>query len=651
MTEPLEAINDGPETFSTPHIFISGGLRMPTKSVKDKVEEKLANTFHLERQEIEVLMSAAADITQLKKAIENPFKFNLGWHSYTYVEFDVVTWKIFPSPENVRFEDQRFGLVDASRFGSIDTVAPVLSFHAGTINKLIDSTENESRDIMSENPHTKTIALRGIEVGGWLSFARISADGLTKPITILESTDGFSRTVGAHQGLSLSPREALRLINVDAELEFRKNLIDLRESSTRGVAIGESAETKLRCSIMRRAKVIVGYEYLDKSGLTPKFDRARRTLVGHLHLAPQFGFSQSANAATKASEICSALESSGHIPVVDGLTPSEVSTCLRGNLEPWLAAGLTLDQYAPFVLSAYRPNLLTRQGKVIKQAIENLTGQSIKSDELADIASEVAIRAILMQRKLQQAQVDQMILGLRSLLGKTWQLNLFAGLTFTNRTLDEIYQDAVNELEFEMANPGNKQATSDKSRAELAAMASLLMAAVANPPLLVRAPGRAGLGNNQEPSTVMSELIRLHAGLAQLRQVVEDIRGSRDVKQIVADPDDSSGYKVAGQLADPSTIKDIYLQPSVDTRDYEKSSVEILNESLREMAHKIIQLEDLVDEISKIKSEQGVFLITQDGMPMDQELENLSKVQAKLSHWNYIAQDKLAARIEENSEG
>jgi hypothetical protein len=649
MNNSMEVAVEADGTYLTPQHFISESLRVPTKATREKVEELLKERFKLENTEIETIISSAADVSQLKKSIDNPIKYHLGLHTYTYIELDVVTWRIFPSPENVRFEDERFGFETAERFGSLDSVAPVLVFNSESVNKLLDRTVNESKDIMQENPHTKTISARGIEVGGWLSLCRISANDL-RPVGILESTDGFSRTVGAHDGLTLSPRDALlKLTNAATENDYRRELIELRDRAATGQDIGLIDETRLRCSVMRRARIIVAYDYNSQAKEKPKFDKARRTLVGHLHLAPQHGFSQSTNSATKANEICVALETEGYIPQISGLTQEQVIKCLNGNLEPWLTAGLHKDQYAPFILSSYRPNLNTRQGKAIKTAIENLTGQTIKSDELAEIASEVALRAIVRSSGIQKTAADQMVIALRSVLGKTWQSGIFSGVTFTNRDLEEIYKDAVSELDYEIANTQNRQGESTSSRAELAAMASFVMVAVAKPPLLTRAVGRKGFGNNDEPAKVMNELLRLHVGLAQLKQTIVDLRAGTDARVVEFD-EDKKEIKVIGSLSSPEAIKEIYLEPQIMEEEYEKSPIEILNSSLRELAHKVNQLDGLVVEISQIKSEQGVSILSNEGTALEQEVQMLDSIRGKLSFWNQLAETKMMARMDNNNE-
>lgn len=632
-------------TYLTPQHFISQSLKQTSKGVKDKVAELLKEKFRLETTEAETIISAAADVAQLRKSIDNPIKYYLGLHTYTYIELDVVTWRILPSPENVRFEDERFGYETAERFSSLEGPAPVLIFNSESVNRLIDRMENESKDIMQENPHTKTIAARGIEVGGWLSLTRVSARDL-RPVGILESTDGFSRTVGAHYGLSLTPRDALlKLANPLTENDYRRDLIELRDKAASGQSIGTSEETKLRCSVMRRAKIIVAYEYNSPSKEKPKFDKARRTLVGHLHLAPQHGFSQSTNSATKASEICVALETEGYIPQISGLAQEDVMKCLSGNIEPWITSGLTRDQYAPFILSSYRPNLNTRQGKAIKTAIENLTGQSIKSDELAEIASEVALRAIVRAEGLQKTTADQMVVTLRSVLGKTWQAGIFSGVNFTNQSIDDLYESAVKELDYEIANGQNKQGESTSSRAELAAMATFAMVAQAKPPLLTRAVGRKGFGNNDEPSKVINELLRLHVGLAQLKQVIVDVRSGTDVKVVTFD-EDAKQIQVTNELANSDSIKGIYLQPQIIEEDYEKSPTEILNSSLRELSHQVNQLDSLVKDLSLIKDEQGVLMLDSDGTALEQEVQMIDSIRGKISFWHQLAETRLRARME-----
>ena len=189
----------------------------------------------LEKFDADTLVNSAADIRQLRSAINQPQTRYVSQHSFKYIEMDVVTWRILPSPENVRFEDRRLGQAEPYRFGAVPESQAVLNMHVPSLRELLDDLVEFSLEIFKDSPHTKTIATRGIETGGVLALARITADDTAQVFGVLESTDGFSRTVGAHHGLSLKPRDVLEKLNSsDAELKFRKELLNLRNKDLKG---------------------------------------------------------------------------------------------------------------------------------------------------------------------------------------------------------------------------------------------------------------------------------------------------------------------------------------------------------------------------------------------------------------------------------
>lgn len=637
----------------TPHELISSFLKSPSKALITKLTEEVKSKFSLQDLEAETLVTSAANLNQLKEAIQSPIKFHLGRHTYSYIEVDVVTWRILPSPENVRFEDQRFGIQGAARFSSLSGKAPVLTFHANSLGELIEDLEVQAGDIYRENPHTKTVQYRGIEVGGWLSLARIMAPDMAQPVGVLDATDGFSRTVGAHFGLKISPRDVLLAYSNPAnEAKLRSSLLELRDRSSSGTSIGPADEMRLRCSVMRRAKIIVGYEYRGSDAAdAPTFDKARRTLVGHLHLAPQHQFSQSAESASKANVIRETLELENYIPAVSGLSDEDLVSCLAGDLKPWIAAGLPVDEYATFILEAYKPQLNSRHGKAIKTSIEDLTGQVIKREELADIAAEVALRPVVLQRKLQKVQAEKLMSGLRSILSKTWNISLFSGIHYTQRSLEDVRDGAIQELQYEIANFASAKGGSSESRSELAAMATFTMVALLDEPLLKRAVGRAGFGNNDEPSKVVSELLKSELGIFQLYQIVRDNRDGNLPRVVAKEPaqegEAAAQPEVSQALASFETIRAIYVEPQNDVNMVEKTATEVINEGLRELNSRIFAIADLVKDLSEVESESGLRVVEQDGLAVDQELNMVFGIVATLSAWKTTAEAKLRTRMQD----
>lgn len=646
MNDEILAI-DSAELNVTPHILISNLLKLPTSSQRTKAIAEIVERLNLQAFEAETLVTAAADLAQLRAASQRPLQMHVGRHTFTYIEVDVVTWRIIPSPENVRFEDQRFGIPSAARYSSLESGAPVLKFEAFSAKQLIDELEVQSDDIYRENPHTKTIQYRGIEVGGVLSLARITSPDF-QPVGVLDSTDGFSRTVGAHRGLKLTPRDVLlKLSNPLNELVYRKDLVSLRVNEGSGEVLTPEDEARLRSSVMPRAKVIIGYSYRSPSAqdATPAFDKARRTLVGHLHMAPQHSFSSSSESASKAIAIREALEVSNFIPGVAGLSKEDLTNCLAGDLSTWKNAGLPVDEFAVFVLEAYKPNLQSRQGRAIKSAIEDLTGQSIRQEELAEIAAEVALRPVVLAKNLQKVQSEQMMTSLRSVLSKSWAVSYFSGVKYTGREIQEIRDEALQELAYEKVNFSGNKSMITSSRAELATLASFAMVALMDEPLLKRAVGRKGFGNNDEPNKVLTELLRSERGISQLAQIILDVRAGVIPKLVSEDVSEVKVATATSEYASVETIRAIYEIPQNTPEMVGLTPTEQVNAALRDLNYRLQGVLSLATEIDAITSDSGLKVVQQDGLPVQGEIQLLNSLFGKLHSWNSVAEQKLQTRL------
>lgn len=646
MSEQAEAHGD---LGATPHIWISQHLKPSTAAKRDKVRAEVIEKFGLEDVEAETLVSAAADVDQLVKSLSNPIVYNVGKHTFRYIELDVVTWRILPSPENVRFEDQRMGVKDVVRFGALEgSKFPVLTLNVKSTADLIANLALEAAQIRQENPHTRTIPSRGIENAGWLSLTRVIADDASRPFGVLDATDGFSRTVGAHDGLQITAKDVLtKFTNHFDETDFRKYLLKLKKDDLESNSISEVDAAKLRSSVMRRARVIIDYAY-EGNAQTKTFDKARRTLVGHLHLAPQHSFSAAAKSATKASAISDALYNESQIAALPGLNHEQLFEVLQGNLEPWLKAGYTRDQYAVFILSTYRPKLSTRQGKVIKGAIEDLTSQTVKTEELAEIAADVAIRPIVLEKRFQEVGAEQLSTRLRSILGKTWNVSLFQGVRFTGRPLDEITDAAVAELEATIKN--GPSSTGFDSRAELATMASFAMVALVDKPILERAVGRTGHGNNDEPAKVMAELVNRKEGILQIAQIVMDVRDGNTPRILEQGETPAS---VRGEdiiVATAGSVKQIYLEKAPYPEELPAAPEEVLNTLVYRLANGIENVASIASEIANVEDDSGVVIVQQRGLNLENEIQKLNEIlQTNLSVWNGLAKmnaNSLRQRIE-----
>lgn len=646
MSAPSENLFDDSEPNETPHRLVSDLITLSTESQRKKLAEEICEKLNLEPMEAETLVTSAANLAQLKAAISRVATKRVGKHTFSFIEYDVVTWRILPSPENIRFEDKRLGSQGAFRFSSLSGVAPVLSMTVPKATDLIEDLEIASGEILKDNPHTVTIQHRGIEVGGVLSLARIHAEDMSQPIGILDATDGFSRTVGAHIGLQVSPRDILFRYSIPAsELAYRKRLVDLRDESAEQELSTEDAR-RLRSSVMPRAQVIIGYHHRgSESQQKSPYDKARRTLVGHIHMAPAHAFSPATQAAAKANAIREAMTDSNSLPAISGLTPEQISATLGGDLRFWSEAGFGLDDFAMLVLEVYKPALQSKQGKTIKAAIEDLTGQNVTSEDLAEIAAEVALRPALIAKALPKVHLDQIASMLRSTLTKAWNTTLVSGIQFSQRSVDELLKLSLDELKLDANHISSGRATSSSARAELAALASFNMIALAEKPLLERAVGRRGYGNNDEPSKVLAELIKSSRGVKQLAQAILDIRAGR-LPRLVREDDEvgDSVTEVDRPLADTGNIKEIYIQPANDPNEPALSPTEQVNNHLRQLNHILNQLEDAVRVIDELDNELGVKIVLNDGLPVKNEIDVIHRLIAKLYAWNANAEQAVTNR-------
>ena len=641
QNEDAEITSDNSEESVSPHALVSSRLVLPTSKARSNLVAEVVEKLKLEKFDADTLVVSAADLKQLKSALTQVQVMHIGQHTFSYIEFDVVTWRILPSPENVRFEDRRLGQIDPYRFGSLSETQAVLTMKVSNRKDLFDDLIEFSEEIKRDSPHTRSIPIRGIEMGGYLSLARIQAADSVTPYGVLESTDGFSRTVGAHFGLQLSARDVLeKFNNPNFELDFRKRLIGLRDRDLGGNRASDEDRTKLRCSVMPRAKVIVGYEYRPEMGedVSPTFDDARRDLVGHLHMAPSLGFSTAANSAAKARAIRAILLRENQLPVVEGLSESEVNEVLSGVLTSWLGAGLQIDELAPVFLEAYKPNLLTKTGRLVKKAVNTQNGLQISQSDLVDVAVDIAVRTALSNRGLTRVQISGLIGGARSTLSKTWDDSIFVGVKATQRPIREILDAALSELKYEES--GSGKAVS-QSRNELAAIASFSMAVLSDPPLLERAVGRRGYGNNDEPNKVIKELLKTEYGIRQLVSIIESVRKGKEAR-LLDKENPAANPTAANPKATAKDIKAIYDEKTVELEELpEESAKEALINLVTRLTGQIASAQESVAALNELQDETGSVIATTSGIAVQPAIDSLQEMLLSLNFWNSIS-DQLA---------
>ncbi|MFE9391610.1 hypothetical protein [Streptomyces sp. NPDC006784] len=125
-----------------------------------------------------------------------------GSEEFTYIEFDVVTWRVLPSPDNIRFEDLHArGTIGIPRFGAVEGAA-FLTFEMDSAERPIDTTAPRITDMVDNNPHVGSILDRGLETPGWLSALRVTTE--VGAVTRLEPTNGFGRILAGHKALGIT---------------------------------------------------------------------------------------------------------------------------------------------------------------------------------------------------------------------------------------------------------------------------------------------------------------------------------------------------------------------------------------------------------------------------------------------------------------
>lgn len=447
----------------------------------------------------ETLAHAAADQQQLRKALRAPKIQRFGAEEFTYVEFDVLIWRILPSPDNIRFEGEHArGTIGMPRFAAVDG-QPLLTFEMDSADKLIDAMAPRITDMAEHNPHVASIQDRGIETPGWLSFLRLTTDVGT--VTRLESTDGFGRTVAAHQGLGITFKDAAWNLRPGSRraAALHRALAEWAESD---VATDEQAR-KVRCSIMPNARVIIAFS------APREFDRARRRFVAHLHMAPPMNFSTATTLNAKANAAVDNLYERDLLPVPSGMTAEDVRAILDGTERNH---DLCPDEIAVLACGALNPHPNKRQARAVNEAVADLTGAKPKPEERAQLAAEVALRGF---------PADKRLTSLRSALERAWQWSALRGVELSLRDPLDLLSEAIRELVQFGDDVG-------PATAELATLASYHLVGAQ---LLTRSEF-GGRGDNTEPRQIVRQLAKTDTGLRQLCQVVLDGRAGRDPQEL-----------------------------------------------------------------------------------------------------------------------
>ncbi|GHE93040.1 hypothetical protein E5082_28595 [Streptomyces griseoluteus] len=600
------------------HRRIGAHLRPPaSQAVIDKsVAACISAGLSLELAE--TLTAAAADQQQLRRALRAPKVQRFGSEEFTYIEFDVVTWRVLPSPDNIRFEDEHArGTIGMPRFGAVEGEA-LLTFEMDSAEKLIDAMAPRITDMVDNNPHVGSILDRGIETPGWLSALRVTTD--VGAVTRLESTDGFGRIVASHKGLGITFKDVAW--NLRPRSRRATNLLkDLVEWAGSDMVTDEQAR-KVRCSIMPNARVIIGFS-------APRgFDRARRRFVAHLHMAPPMNFSTATTLNAKANAAVDNLYERGLLPVPSGMTAEMVRDILDGSDREH---GLLADQVAVLACGALNPHPNKRQARAVNEAIVDLTGAKPKLEERTQLAAEVALRGF---------PADKRLTALRSSLDRAWRWSALRGVELTCTDPLDLLPEALREL----VQAGD---TAGPATAELAALASYHL--VGGRTQLLTRSEFGGRGSNTEPQQIMRQLAKTDVGLRQLCQIVLDGRAGRDPQELAKGtmPEDK---RIAG--AEPLTPA--RLRELIDLSDEEgithDSPEDRFAAALKEFQGRLDDLHAAAQEVGDVTGTDGVALVDTLGYDNSNVRNTLVEITDLVSEWRGARRraDRMRADLDES---
>lgn len=549
----------------------------------------------------ETLAHAAADQQQLRRALRAPKIQRFGAEEFTYVEFDVLTWRILPSPDNIRFEGEHArGTIGMPRFGALNG-QPLLTFEMDSADKMIDAMAPRITDMAENNPHVQSIQDRGIETPGWLSVLRLTTD--VGAVTRLESTDGFGRTIAAHQGLGITFKDAAWNLRPGSRRAATLHR-DLAEWAESDVVTDEQAR-KVRCSIMPNARVIIAFS------APREFDRARRRLVAHLHMAPPLNFSTATTLNAKANAAVDNLYERELLPVPDGMTAEEVREILDGTDHDH---DLDADEVAVLACGALNPHPNRRQARAVNEAVADLTGAKPKLEERTQLAAEVALRGF---------PADKRLTSLRSALDRTWRWSVLRGVELTRRKPLDLLSEAIRELvQFgEDVGPGT---------AELAALASYHLVG-GRKQLLTRSEFGGG-GSNTEPQQIMKQMTKTDAGLRQLCQVVLDGRAGRDPQELpdgIAPEDKRFPH---AEILTPGRLRDL-ARLSDEQGITHESPEDIFAAAIEDFEQRLDELLVAAQEVGAVTDQDGVALVDTRGFESPYVKNTLTEIVDLVSEW------------------
>ncbi|MFB7237895.1 hypothetical protein ACFCXK_24260 [Streptomyces sp. NPDC056269] len=602
------------------HRLIGARLRPPASQAVIDKSVAAGVAIGLSPEMAEVLAAAAADQQQLRRALRSPKIQRFGSEEFTYIEFDVVTWRILPSPDNIRFEDERArGTIPMPRFGAVEGEA-LLTFEMDSADKMIDAMAPRITDMVNNNPHIGSILDRGIETPGWLSAVRLTTDLGT--VTRLESTDAFGRTVASHQGLGITFKDAawnLRPGSRRANLLLR-NLVEWAGSDI----VTDDQARMVRCSIMPNARVIIGYS-------APRgFDRARRRFVAHLHMAPPMTFSTATTLNAKANAAVDNLYERGLLIIPSGMTAESVRDILDGTDRKH---GLLPDQVAVLACGTLNPHPNKRQARAVNDAIADLTGAKPKLEERTQLAAEVALRGF---------PADKRLTALRSALDRAWRWSVLRGVELTCGHPLDLLVEALREL----VQAGD---AAGPATAELAALASYHL--VGGRTQLLTRSEFGGRGSNAEPQQIMRQLTKSDVGLRQLCQVVLDGRAGRDPQELADGTMPQDTLIPAAEILTPGRLRELADLSEGEGITHETPEDRFAT-ALKDFQERLDDLLSAAQTVGNVTGEDGVALVDTLGFSNSNVRDTLVEITDLVSEWRGARRraDRMRADLDESSD-
>ncbi|WP_331747591.1 hypothetical protein OG365_40940 (plasmid) [Streptomyces sp. NBC_00853] len=602
------------------HRLIGARLRPPASQAVIDKSVAAGVAIGLSPEMAEVLAAAAADQQQLRRALRSPKIQRFGSEEFTYIEFDVVTWRILPSPDNIRFEDERArGTIPMPRFGAVKGEA-LLTFEMDSADKMIDAMAPRITDMVNNNPHIGSILDRGIETPGWLSAVRLTTDLGT--VTRLESTDAFGRTVASHQGLGITFKDAawnLRPGSRRANILLR-DLVEWAGSDT----VTDDQARMVRCSIMPNARVIIGYS-------APRgFDRARRRFVAHLHMAPPMTFSTATTLNAKANASVDNLYERGLLIIPAGMTAEGVRDILDGTDRKH---GLLPDQVAVLACGTLNPHPNKRQARAVNDAIADLTGAKPKLEERTQLAAEVALRGF---------PADRRLTALRSALDRAWRWSVLRGVELTCGHPLDLLAEALREL----VQAGD---AAGPATAELAALASYHL--VAGRTQLLTRSEFGGRGSNAEPQQIMRQLAKSDVGLRQLCQVVLDGRAGRDPQELADGTMPQDAVIPGAEVLTPERLRELADLSEGEGITHE-SPEDRFASALKDFQERLDDLLAAAQAVGRVTGEDDVALVDTLGFSSSNVRDTLVEITDLVSEWRGTRRraDRMRADLDESGD-